>query len=375
MKEIKNFLTENECNYIINLINNNNHKSQVIGAEGNSIYENTRTSSTSNLGTTDNVVIEIHKKIADYLDIPIENGESLQGQMYEPGQYFKPHQDAFSSNSYKMHAGTAGNRTHTLMIYLNDDFEGGETRFTNINKSIIPETGKAVVWKNIDENKNIIPDSMHEGCEVKSGKKYIITSWWRENSWLKNKINYQNTPYNELTKLTEKGFKVASVPKNIWGIIQDCYSLVKDKNVEEVFGNKKDFIKNGNSEILSFDYAPNIKSFIHNELLKIHENFAGKKLTPSFIYGIRSYQNGATLVPHVDRIETHHISSIIIVDKDLNGKNDWPLDIKDHDGEWHKIYAQPGDMILYEGAACEHGRTENFEGEYFRNLFVHYKFL
>jgi prolyl 4-hydroxylase len=373
MKEVKNFLTENECNYIIDLINNNNFKSQVIGAEGKSIYENSRTSSTSNLSIADKVIISIHKKISNYLNIPIENGESLQGQMYEPGEYFKPHQDAFSGNSYEAHAGTAGNRTHTLMIYLNDNFEGGETRFTNINTSVVPEIGKAVFWKNIDENKNIIPESMHEGCEVTSGKKYIITSWWRENSWSTNNTKLNNFVNSGPPKLTEKGFKVIPLPKNEWSIIQDTYELIKNKNVEEIFDNKKDFIKNGNTELLSFDHAPNIKNFIHNQLLKIHEEFAGKKLIPSFIYGIRSYQNGATLVPHVDRIETHHISSIIIIDKDLDGENDWPLDIKDHNGEWHKVYAKPGDMILYEGAVCKHGRKENFKGNYFRNLFVHYK--
>jgi len=40
-------------------------------------------------------------------------------------------------------------------------------------------------------------------------------------------------------------------------------------------------------------------------------------IEPSFIYGIRSYKKGATLEKHYDRVETHHISSIIIVDKDL----------------------------------------------------------
>ena len=40
-------------------------------------------------------------------------------------------------------------------------------------------------------------------------------------------------------------------------------------------------------------------------------------IEPSYIYGIRSYQKGSRLEEHVDRLETHHISSIIIVDKDL----------------------------------------------------------
>ncbi len=81
-----------------------------------------------------------------------------------------------------------------------------------------------------------------------------------------------------------------------------------------------------------------------------------------------------------DRVETHHISSIIIVDKDLtcgcqNRKygDDWPLDIQGHDGEWYKVYAEPGDIILYESAICEHGREEPFQGTFFRNFYVHYK--
>jgi hypothetical protein len=73
---------------------------------------------------------------------------------------------------------------------------------------------------------------------------------------------------------------------------------------------------------------------------------------------------------HTDTLETHHISSIIIVDKKVN--KDWPLDIQDHNGNWHKIYAEPGDMILYESAICKHGRTEPFDGEYFRNFYTHY---
>ena len=112
-----------------------------------------------------------------------------------------------------------------------------------------------------------------------------------------------------------------------------------------------------------------------------------KKLMAGFLVMLTTFNvtpamatTGATLTSHVDRIATHHISSIIIVDKDLacgcSNKpeaEDWPLDIQGHDGEWYKVYAQPGDMILYESAVCEHGRNEVFGGTHFRNFYVHYK--
>ena len=39
------------------------------------------------------------------------------------------------------------------------------------------------------------------------------------------------------------------------------------------------------------------------------------------------------------------------------------------------MYAEPGDMILYESAICEHGREEPFEGKSFDNFYVHYKLI
>ena len=53
--------------------------------------------------------------------------------------------------------------------------------------------------------------------------------------------------------------------------------------------------------------------------------------------------------------------------------DDWPLNIQSHDGNWHEVYLQPGEMVLYESATCEHGREVLFGGTYFRNLFLHYQ--
>ena len=66
------------------------------------------------------------------------------------------------------------------MLYLNDDFEGGGTDFPNLGKTVKPEKGKAVFWRNMDDNGNGISDVMHEGMDVTKGTKYIVTSWWRE---------------------------------------------------------------------------------------------------------------------------------------------------------------------------------------------------
>jgi len=425
MEEIHNYLTPEECQELIKMIDANHSRSSVVvgGTDRTDVTEH-RTSSTSNLDMNTALMSNIKNKISKTLGLELEKGESIQGQLYEPGQYFKPHNDFFSGPAYDMHCKASGNRTHTLMIYLNEDFKGGGTYFPTLNKTIEPETGKALWWYNMKDGK-IQDQYLHEGVTVEEGKKYIITSWWREKSWdgagdekmyydsieenpkeivqekpasksyfvkaseLQHKepvVAKTNTPKvftskDQIPKFTELGFALQKCPDETWNIINDSYQLLKDRAVNEEFAGKEDIIKGGETEILSFDALPSIRTLIHNQLLPVHQQWINNAdIEPSFIYGIRSYKKGATLEKHYDRVETHHISSIIIVDKDLacGCKNkpesdDWPLDIQGHDGEWYKVYAQPGDMILYESAICEHGREEPFGGTFFRNFYVHYK--
>ena len=380
MVEIQNFLTQDECSGLIKIIEKNHQPSTVVsGSGGTSIDDKSRTSSTCNLSHTNPLVKSVFSKIANHLGLDEKRGENIQGQLYEVGQYFRPHHDFFSGPAYNEHCLHSGNRTHTLMIYLNDDFEGGGTNFPKLNTITQPETGKAVTWENMIDGQTQ-EDTIHEGMPVTSGKKYIITSWWREREWGAAKPAPLKVVPN-IPKLTDIGFDVVKVPEHIWGIIQDSYHILKDRTVEEDFPGKETFIQGG-SQLMSYDNIPHIRGMIHNQLLPIHREFAGVDIEPTFVYGIRSYLRGATLAMHTDRIETHHVSSIIIVDKDLKCGcqsrefgDDWPLDIKGHDGNSYKVYAEPGDMILYESALCEHGRTEPFQGTFYRNFFMHYKIV
>jgi len=428
MEEIHNYITPQECQELIKMIDANHSRSSVVvGGTDRTDVTNHRTSSTSNLDMNTPVMSKIKKQISETLGLELVKGEALQGQLYEPGQYFKPHNDFFSGPAYDMHCKASGNRTHTLMIYLNEDYKGGGTYFPTLQKTIEPETGKALWWHNLKDGK-VQEQYLHEGVTVDEGKKYVVTSWWREKNWdgagdekmyydskevvveketiepnpekksyvvkasdlIKQETNHviTNTPKiftskEQIPKFTENGFEILKCPEDVWNIINDSYNILKDKAVDEVFEGKENVIKGGETELLSFDALPSIRSLIHKQLLPTHQNWINNEnIEPSFIYGIRSYKKGATLEKHVDRVETHHISSIIIIDKDLrcgcqNKKyaDDWPLDIQGHDGEWYKVYAQPGDMILYESAICEHGRSEPFGGAFFRNFYVHYKII
>lgn len=59
-------------------------------------------------------------------------------------------------------------RYFTVICYLNDDYEGGQTRFPSLNYATIPERGKAIVFP---------ADYIHSAEPVISGEKYVLVAW------------------------------------------------------------------------------------------------------------------------------------------------------------------------------------------------------
>ena len=84
-------------------------------------------------------------------------------------------------------------------------------------------------------------------------------------------------------------------------------------------------------------------------------------------------QRDAILHLHVDTCSTHVISAIVNVDSKLDDGKDWPLQIYDHQGRLHEFGMKPQDVVFYESAKCGHARRKPLPGDYYANLFIHYK--
>lgn len=94
--------------------------------------------------------------------------ERFRFYRYDPGQQFAIHHDG----SYRRRNGEES--LLTFMIYLNEGFEGGETRFSlpyyytnNRDLSVVPETGMALCF---------VHELAHEGATVIRGRKYVLRS-------------------------------------------------------------------------------------------------------------------------------------------------------------------------------------------------------
>lgn len=84
--------------------------------------------------------------------------ERFRYYRYEPGQYFRWHMDgAFKRSPFER-------SLITLMVYLNEGFEGGTTDFDQLG-SIQPEEGMALLFEH---------HVLHQGGTVRSGVKYVL---------------------------------------------------------------------------------------------------------------------------------------------------------------------------------------------------------
>jgi len=107
---------------------------------------------------------DLFRKAAEFLPQEHENyklqdfNEMLRVYKYSPGQRFKMHRDgSYIRNEHEK-------SFYTFMIYLNDDFEGGETEFENLF-TVAPKKGSALVFYH---------PVRHEGKTLISGNKYVL---------------------------------------------------------------------------------------------------------------------------------------------------------------------------------------------------------
>lgn len=132
-----------------------------------------RTSLGMSFGPTleDLVVRRLNERIARASGSDVASGEPLHVLRYERGQEYKPHTDAMP--------GEVNPRRLTVLVYLNDGYEGGATRFPRLDLDCRGEPGDALIFANLAPDGRPDGDSLHAGLPIVSGVKWLATRWIR----------------------------------------------------------------------------------------------------------------------------------------------------------------------------------------------------
>lgn len=170
-KVIKNIISDDECEHIKKIASKKLHTSTV--SKSMDVDENIRKSKTAWIKPSeDPVVNKLVRKCISMTDRPLSNCEDLQVLKYKPGGFYKPHQDTFAEDKNR--------RMYTFIIALNDEYEGGETIFPNINKKYKLEKGDALFFNTLNNYECMTKKALHGGEPVKSGEKWICNLWIRK---------------------------------------------------------------------------------------------------------------------------------------------------------------------------------------------------
>jgi prolyl 4-hydroxylase len=182
---IENFLPANACAWIMDKARPRLEAARVKnpahgGANADSYRSNTGMG--FSVLDTDLVLQLTHARIAAAIGLPVQQQEPTNILHYEPGQQYKPHFDFLDPSVAHFHGELTrlGQRVATCLIYLNDEYEGGETVFPRLNWRFNGKAGDALAFWNVTPDGVLDPLTLHAGAPTNAGEKFLLSKWVRD---------------------------------------------------------------------------------------------------------------------------------------------------------------------------------------------------
>jgi prolyl 4-hydroxylase len=169
------FMTPAECAYLVGLGEPALQPSVVVDpATGRMIPHPVRVSDGTTFGVyaEDLVVNALNRRIAALSGTSAAQGEALQLLRYRAGGEYRAHMDALPAE--------ANQRILTVLVYLSDGYQGGETRFLRTGLSFKGKVGDALLFRNVTADGRPDPMALHAGLPVTRGTKVIASRWIRQ---------------------------------------------------------------------------------------------------------------------------------------------------------------------------------------------------
>jgi hypothetical protein len=160
IKTIKNFISKEECESILSIIKKSNTTDTGTDPQWDGKFYTTPDVTTK----LEPIVNEITKTIQDQYQVSVEliiNG-SIAVVRWTKGEKMSAHVDDLGIENYHI----------TGLVYLNNDYEGGEINFITQDLTLKPDAGDLVMF----------PGNLHYAHEVKeitSGERFTIPVWYK----------------------------------------------------------------------------------------------------------------------------------------------------------------------------------------------------
>ncbi|HEV2595196.1 MAG TPA: 2OG-Fe(II) oxygenase [Sphingomicrobium sp.] len=183
IRTIAGFLTEGECAWLIAAAQPRLERAIIYNKEtGEAGVHPGRTNQFAlfNLLELDCIVEIIRTRIASALNAPLPCLEVSQVLRYAVGEEFSLHCDYLDPATMADEIAARGQRAATVLVYLNEDFAGGETSFPELRLEHRGARGDALLFSSVDPSG--LPDrrTIHAGKPPTQGEKWLFSQWVRD---------------------------------------------------------------------------------------------------------------------------------------------------------------------------------------------------
>lgn len=185
IRRIRSFLSPPLCQWLIDCARDRLVRSRIYDAvTGGGALQDARTNTETdfNIVETDIILLLVRARIAQATGLPPAVMELTKVLHYAVGERFAPHFDFIEPSSPAMAQELAvrGQRLATFLIYLNDDYEGGETDFPELSLRNRGSQGDALLFANIAAHGEPDRRTLHAGLPPTRGEKWLLSQWIRD---------------------------------------------------------------------------------------------------------------------------------------------------------------------------------------------------
>ncbi|MDT8397266.1 MAG: 2OG-Fe(II) oxygenase [Pseudomonadales bacterium] len=143
----------------------------------------TRTNSIAQFNLVENDIVHflLQEHMSAASKVPMVQMEATAILHYSPGQEISEHFDFVDPNipNYRQEIAENGQRIITFLIYLNDDYTGGETVFPKLDISHKGQAGEGMYFVNALADGSSDLRTLHAGTPPLQGEKWIVSQFIR----------------------------------------------------------------------------------------------------------------------------------------------------------------------------------------------------
>lgn len=186
----ENILTDEECDELIKHYSNDERlkRAKVVSTETEQgVVSPIRTNDLIKIDYLENnIVTKLEKTIEKITTVPAENGEAIQLLHYQSDEHYLAHNDFFDEKSKGSFVEKYGQRIATIIVYLNDNEQGGNTFFPNLDINVSPKKGTALYFEYTNKNGISTDLCKHASLPIVDGEKWALVKWLRVNQVMNN---------------------------------------------------------------------------------------------------------------------------------------------------------------------------------------------